>query len=129
MYFNEKKYKNCISKLIDIKIFIIIAYLIIFISIGVMASYKIMEHTNHNWIVTAIGVGTGAIVGLLLGCYSTWEIEMKIQEAYWKIDVITELKKQTNNSNKQNPIAKTVVAIENKQVPPANVQVTEKEIN
>ena len=119
MYFNETKYKKCIGHLIAIKTCIVISYIIIFACIGAGIGYPIMEYLDEDWYVMAIGAGIGAILGLIIGLFSTWRIEMKIQESYWKIDVINELQKQTSIANKNTPVAKTVVAIENKSNPTA----------
>ena len=117
MNFNESKYKKCINHLIRIKILIVISYLIIFGCIGIGIGIPITKQLNQEWYIIAICAGVSAIIGLILGLYSTWGIEMKIQEAYWKIDMLDELKKQTTLGNKSTPIAKTVVAIENKSDP------------
>ena len=114
MYFNESKYKKCIGHLVAIKTCIVISYIIIFACIGAGVGYPIMEYLAEDWYVVGIGAGIGAIFGLLIGLFYTWRIEMKIQESYWRIDVLKELTKQTDISTKNTPVAKTVVAIENK---------------
>ena len=76
--------------------------------------YVLLE---EEWYIVAIAAVIGAILGLMIGLFSTWRIEMKIQESYWKIDVLQELQKQTSIANKNTPVAKTVVAIENKSNP------------
>ena len=117
MYFNESKYKGCINHLIAIKAFIVISYLIIFALLGGSIGYPIMKYTNDEYYIIIISSIVGGVLGLLIGLFSTWRIEMKIQEAYWHIDVLNELKKQTSIANKNTPVAKTVVAIENKSNP------------
>lgn len=117
MYFNEVKYKKCIGHLIAIKTCIVISYIIIFACIGAGIGYPIMEYLDEGWYVIAIGAGIGALIGLIFGLFSTWRVEMHIQESYWKIDVLNELLKQTSIANKNTPVAKTVVAIENKSNP------------
>ena len=117
MYFNEIKYKKCIGHLIAIKTCIVISYIIIFACIGAGIGFPIMEYLDEEWHVIAIGAGIGAVIGLIIGLFSTWRVEMKIQESYWRIDVLTELQKQTAIANKNTPVAKTVVAIENKSNP------------
>lgn len=117
MYFNETKYKNCINNLIATKVCIVISYLIILGLIGAGIGFYIMRKMNEDYYIIAIGAGIGAIIGLMLSLLSTWRVEMKIQEAYWRIDTLKELQKQTSIANKNTPIAKTVVAIENKQSP------------
>ena len=117
MYFNENKYKKCIGHLIAIKTTIVICYLLIFTLIGGAIGYPIMVEIHEEWYVIVIAAVIGSIIGLIIGICSTWRVEMKIQEAYWNIDVINELQKQTSIANKNTPVAKTVVAIENKQAP------------
>ena len=117
MYFNEVKYKKCINHLIAIKACIVISYLIIFAFIGGAVGYPIMEVMDEDWYVIGIAAVVGAVIGLIIGLFSTWKIEMRIQESYWRIDVIKELQKQTSIANKNTPVAKTVVAIENKPNP------------
>lgn len=119
MYFNEVKYKKCIGHLIAIKTCIVISYIIIFAFIGAGIGFPIMEYMSEDWYVMAIAAVVGAILGLIIGLFSTWRIEMRIQESYWRIDVIKELQKQTSIANKNTPVAKTVVAIENKSNPTA----------
>ena len=72
---------------------------------------------EEDWYVVAIAAAIGAILGLMIGLFSTWKVEMKIQESYWKIDMLHELQKQTSIATKNIPVAKTVVAIENKSNP------------
>ena len=122
MNFNEKKYKNCINHLIDIKTFIIISYVIIFTCIGIGIGLPLMQKFGNKWYIISLSTGISFIFGLLLGLSSVWRVEMKIQEAYWKIDVMNELKKQSDLYNKKSPIAKTVVAIENTQTPSSYTQ-------
>lgn len=116
MYFNEEKYKKCIHHLIAIKICIIISFIIIFMCAGAGAGYPIMKSMNGDWRPITVAIAIGFVIGFIMGLFSTWEIEMKIQEAYWNIDVIRELKKRNELASKNAPIAKTVVAIENKQL-------------
>lgn len=114
--FNENKYKKCIGNLLAIKTSIIISYFVIFAFIGSAIGWVIMYNFLKEAIyVVVIGGIVGAILGLIIGLTSTWRIDMKIQESYWKIDMLNELKKQ--NDSKGAPVAKTVVAIENKQTP------------
>lgn len=118
--FNESKYKKCINHLVEIKISIVLTYLIVFALIGVGVGIPIMLNLTDEFITIVIAGVIGAIVGLIIGLASTWRVEMKIQEAYWRIDMINEIKKQ--NSTKNTPVAKTVVAIENKQTPKEDSQ-------
>ena len=127
MTFNENKYLKCIKHLVAIKALIVLSYIIILACIGAGIGYPIMQYVYDEWYIIAISVGIGAILGLIIGLLSTWRIEMKIQEAYWKIAVLHELRKQTSNSNKNTPVAKTVVAIENKQSPTDTVSSSSSE--
>lgn len=113
--FNESKYKKCISNLLAIKTSIVISYFVIFAFIGSTIGWAIMYNFTDTVITVVIAGIVGAILGLIIGLTSTWRIDMKIQEAYWKIDILNELKQQ--NVSKSSPVAKTVVAIENKQTP------------
>ena len=76
--------------------------------------YSFFQYIRSEWYIIVIPSIIGAFIGLIFGLCSTWGIEMKIQEAYWRLDVMKELKKQTETANKITPIAKTVVAIENR---------------
>ena len=113
MYFNENKYKKCIKHLETLKTCILLSYFIIFAcigaGIGIMIMNKFFEGKLYVITISAI---FGAIIGLILASSETWDIEMKIQDANWKVDVLKELKQQTTLYNK-NPIAKTIVSIEN----------------
>ena len=113
MEFNEKKYKNCINNLNSLKANFVFIYIIIFSTIGLLIGYTIQYFTNFDWKITVLGACISAIIGLIIGLFSTWEIEMKIQEANWRIDTLNELKKQSSIANKNVPFAKTVVSIEN----------------
>ena len=121
--FNEKKYQNCIGHLIGIKASIVIGCLILFAVCGAIIGIPIMNELTHETITIAISAAIGAIIGLIVGFSSTWRVEMKIQESYWRIDILNELKKQS--SVKNTPVAKTVVAIENKQSPKVETNKTE----
>ena len=115
MLFNENKYKKGINYLIEQKTSIILGYSILFVCFGAgIGMFLTHKFFNDNLYVIIATTGVGLIIGLLIGCYYAWEIEMKIQEAYWRLDVMQEIKTQTALANKNTPIAKTVVAIENK---------------
>ena len=114
--FNETKYRNCIKQLKGIKVIIVILSILIFFFLGIGVGFAAKKYLyNENYIIL-VGAGLGIFLGLIIGLDSTWKVEMEIQEAYLKIDLINEVKKQTN-SMKNAPIAKTVVAIENRQSP------------
>lgn len=121
--FNEKKYLKCIKNLIGIKASIVIVYIVIFAIIGALIGIPIMNEFTYEETTIIISAVIGVCFGLIIGLSSTWHIEMKIQESYWRIDVINELKKQ--NLVKSTPVAKTVVAIENKQAPKVEESKTE----
>ncbi|MCI8310351.1 MAG: hypothetical protein HFJ45_09420 [Clostridia bacterium] len=121
--FNEKKYLKCIKNLIGIKASIVIVYIVIFAIIGALIGIPIMNEFTYEETTIIISAVIGGCFGLIIGLSSTWHIEMKIQESYWRIDVINELKKQ--NLVKSTPVAKTVVAIENKQAPKVEESKTE----
>ena len=131
MYFNENRYKQCIKHLIDLKFFVILLYIALLACIGMGCAYlsikytNILDHIKEPWQVYTIMSVCGGVIGLFTGALSTWSIEMMVQEAYWKIDVIHELKNQTTiaTTTKNTPFAKTVVAIENKQNPTNTTQV------
>lgn len=91
--FNEGKYKKCINHLISAKVTIIVLYTIVFLAIGGTAGYAIDIDTS-GMIVGAI---VGGIIGIIIGISSTWRIEMRIQEAYWRIDSLNELKNSNVN--------------------------------
>ncbi len=115
MNFNESKYKRCISHLVNLKTYTVLGYITLFMAIGIAIGVPlVMEFFKDKPFLLVVPAGIGAFLGLIIGLNSTWRVEMKIQEAYWKIDVLKELKNQTSSANKNNPIAKTVVAIENK---------------
>lgn len=119
MNFNETKYRKCINHLVSLKASIIIGYIIIFALFGTGISFPIMnEFFYDEFYILGIGAGIGAIIGLLIGLSATWKIEMKIQESFWRIDILKELQNQTSIANKNIPVAKTVVAIENKSSQP-----------
>jgi hypothetical protein len=122
--FNENKYKKCINHLIGIKTSIVIVYMMILAVIGGIVGFALMEEITKAPITIIIAVLVGLVIGLIIGLCSIWRVEMKIQEAYWRIDILKELKKQ--NSSKGAPIAKAIVSIENKQVP--NVRECKSEI-
>jgi uncharacterized membrane protein required for colicin V production len=111
--FNENKYKKCINHLIGIKTSIVIFSLVIFAILGGFVGFALMQEFTNEVMTVVISAIVGAIVGIILGLFSTWRVEMKIQEAYWRIDTLNELKKQ--NSQKNAPIAKAVVSIKNNQ--------------
>lgn len=116
MYFNESKYKQCINHLLAIKICIVLSYIIIFAILGaIVAAY--FPTTEYNNYVIIIGICIGTLLGLFLSIFFTWGIDMRIQEAYWKIDVLNELKNQSLLFQKNTPVAKAIVSIENKQHP------------
>lgn len=119
MSFNEKKYRRCISRLADLKVYVILVCMILLGAVGAGIAYKFRDKMPQEWQVYSTGAGIGVLIGLLIGLLSIWRIEMKIQESYWRIDVLNELRNQTTvaTSNKNTPYAKTVVAIENKQSP------------
>ena len=118
MYFNENKYKRCISHLVNIKTYTVLGYIVLFMIIGLAIGVPIViEFFKDKPFLLVIPAGIGAFLGLFIGLASTWRVEMKIQEAYWRIDTLKELKNQTDMANKNTPIAKTVVAIENNQTP------------
>ena len=94
--FNEKKYKGCIGHLISQKAVIVIIYLLIFAIIGFVAGYAITLSADGEITTALVGLAIGAVVGFFIGIFSTWKIEMKIQEAYWRIDMLNEFK--MNNS-------------------------------
>ena len=123
--FNESKYKKCINHLIAIKVSVIIFYILAFALIGAGIGIIIMNEIAKTWTPVIIGASTGALIGLILGVFSTWRIEMKIQESYWRIDVLNEIKRNSEIKN-NNPIAKTVVAIENKHSPEVTSKVQKK---
>jgi hypothetical protein len=112
--FNENKYKKCINQLIGVKIAIVICYMLVFAVAGGIIGYEVVQEFINDKVIIIVSIAIGILVGFILGLCSTWRVEMKIQEAYWRIDTLNELKKQ--NSSKTNSIAKTVVAIENKQL-------------
>ncbi len=119
MYFNENKYKKCISHLVTLKTCIVLGYMVLFSAICAGIGLIIMQEFFEDQLyVIGISTGIGALLGLIVGLSSTWSVEMKIQEAYWRMDILNEIKTQTSIANKNTPIAKTVVAIENKQNPP-----------
>jgi hypothetical protein len=122
--FNENKYKKCVNHLIAIKASIVIGYLAIFALIGAGIGIPIMKQLTNQWYTIVIASTIGGVLGLIIGLFSTWQIEMKIQEAYWRIDLLNELKKQ--NSSKS-AIAKTVVAIENNQGKDSKSKIVSKE--
>jgi len=113
--FSEEKYKRDIGHLISMKTNIVISYIFVFAVIGIGAGIPLMTYITNNYITIVATCGVGALIGLIIGLNSTWRTDLKIQEAYWRIDVLNEIKKQ--NSIKNTPFAKTVVAIENNQVP------------
>ena len=113
MSFNENKYKKYISHLVTLKTCIVLSYFIIFACIGADIGFIIMnKFLNGKLYVITLSAIVGAIIGLILSSFDVWETEKKIQDANWKIDVLKELKNQTNLANK-NTIAKTIVSIEN----------------
>ncbi len=129
MYFNEAKYKRCISHLIAIKVFIVLCCIALFAFIGAEITALIEDVETFLDVETktlAIGSVIGAIFGLVIGISATWSIEMKIQEAYWRIDTLN-FQKENNLAYKNTPVAKTVVAIENKQSQPEEKKEVEKE--
>ena len=115
MYFNENKYRRCIKHLVTLKTLTFLLCFTIFAIIGAEIGILIMNNFFEGklYIVTMSAI-IGAIFGLIFGSSASWEVETKIQEAYWKIDILKELKQQTSLANKNTPIAKTIVAIENK---------------
>lgn len=118
MNFNKNKYKKCIDYLISLKTCAVIGYIILFAVAGAIIGFPIsQEFFNEELYVVGIAAGIGAVLGLFIGLFSTYGIEMKIQEANWRIDVLDELKTQSSIATKNTPVAKTVVAIENKQNP------------
>lgn len=125
--FNENKYKKCIKHLIDIKTTIIIAYTAIFTLIGVGIGVPIMMYKINAVAVVIFTTAIGALMGLCLGLSVTWKIEMRIQEAYWKIDMLNESKKCSEQKN-DNPVSKTIISIENKQIPNEPTKTEIKEI-
>ena len=128
MYFNENKYRRCISHLINLKTYIVLGYIILLTIIGIAIGIPIvLEFFANKKFLIAVFAGIGSFLGLIIGLSSTWTVEMKIQEAYWKIDTLNELKNQTAIANKNTPVAKTVVAIENKQNPPQIIREEKKE--
>ena len=121
--FNERRYKRCILHLVTAKITIVLVLIIIFFFLGASAGIGAMyvfKAPKNELLFAGIGAGIGAFIGLILGINSTWKIEMQIQEAYWRIEMLDEIKKQSL-SNRNAPIAKTVVAIENKLSDPKDV--------
>lgn len=110
--FNEAKFKKCINHLIEIKVCIVLFFCAVFAVVGIGVGYFLETNVMDNILVIVISGVIGGIIGILIGAFETWRVEMKIQEANWKIDVLNELKKQSQAKN--TPIAKTVVAIENK---------------
>ena len=121
--FYEKKYQNCISHLVGLKVSIVIGCIILFSAFGLIIGIPIMQEITDEEITLAISAGIGAVIGIIVGVSSTWRVEKEIQESYWRVEILNELKKQ--NSVKNNPVAKTVVAIENKQSPKIEENKTE----
>lgn len=125
--FNDEKYKKCINHLIERKYLILLSYIIIFSCIGLGIGFPIMLELVHNYTPVIVGVICGFFSGLYLGLNSIWKVELKIQELYWKSEMLEEIKKY--NSNKSLPMAKTVVLVENNQAPSGSenrVKVEEK---
>ena len=96
--FNKEKYQKCIGHLVSQKFTVIFVYLLIFAAIGVVVGSIFMFGLNRNETVLYIGIGVGLFIGLIVGISSVWKIDMKIQEAYWRIDILSELKKQNLKS-------------------------------
>lgn len=92
--FNKEKYQKCIGHLVSQKFTIIFVYLLIFAAIGAVVGSIFMFGLNRNETVLFIGIGIGLVIGLIIGISSVWKIDMKIQEAYWRIDLLSEIKKQ-----------------------------------
>lgn len=130
MYFNEKKFKNCIDYLICFKYFIIVCCILLLACTGiVIATYtmnntEILNYIKEKWLVYTLFSATGAICGLLISFFLTWIIEMKIQESNWKMDILNELKTQSSIASKNTPISKTIVSIKNNSTP-GNTEITE----
>ena len=105
MNFNESKYKRCISHLVNLKTYTVLGYITLFMAIGIAIGVPlVMEFFKDKPFLLVVPAGIGAFLGLIIGLNSTWRVEMKIQEAYWKIDVLKELKNKTSSANKNNPI-------------------------
>ena len=96
--FNKEKYQKCIGHLVSQKFTVIFVYLLIFAAIGVVVGSIFMFGLNRNETALYIGIGVGLFIGLIIGISSVWKIDMKIQEAYWRIDILSELKKQNLKS-------------------------------
>ncbi len=128
--FNENKYKACINRLILQKFGVIISSFFIFGIIGGGIAFPIMVSLSQKISTVIIGIIIGAIIGLIIGINNAWKIDMQIQESYWRIDVLSELKKQNpktsqysaqstsnkkdyNNTPKSNGISR-ISRIENK---------------
>ena len=100
--FNKEKYQKCIGHLVSQKFTIIFVYLLIFAAIGIVIGSIFMFGLNRNETALYIGIGAGLIIGLIVGISSVWKIDMKIQEAYWRIDLLSEIKKQNFKSINKN---------------------------
>lgn len=96
--FNKEKYQNCIGHLVSQKITIIFIYLLVFAAIGVAIGSVFMFLLDRTEMTLFVCLAVGLVIGIVLGVLSVWKIDMKIQEAYWRIDVLSELKKQNSKS-------------------------------
>lgn len=101
--FNESKYQKCIGHLVGIKVSIIIIWTLIFLAAGLGIGYAVSFQTGDD-VSMAIGAVIGAVIGLIVGFSSTWRIEMRIQESYWRIDMLRELKNNTANCKKASAV-------------------------
>ena len=111
--FNKAKYEKCIGHLVSQKFSVIFTYLIVFAAIGAGIGCAIMFGADTDEFSLIIGLIVGAVIGIITGISATWRIEMKIQEAYWRIDMLQEL--QNKNLNLLDNKKETKKAVETKE--------------
>lgn len=98
--FSKEKYQKCIGHLVSQKFTIVFVYALVFAAIGIGIGSAIMFGADTSEVSLFAGLIIGLIIGIMAGISATWKIEMKIQEAYWRIEMLAELKNNNSKSTK-----------------------------
>lgn len=98
--FNREKYEKCIGHLVSQKFTVIFTYALIFAAIGAGIGCAIMFGADTSEASLFAGLIIGLVIGIMAGISATWKIEMRIQEAYWRIEMLAELKSSNSKPEK-----------------------------